>query len=686
MTENKNVKDLKRDELGVFLRDRGIPYASRNKEDRLVLASIAEKRNVPLKSSVDDDLKTIIEERKKKMVLEDGLIKLPDPVKMLAGWEKTFINFSNTSATDVEDYIKLCAENHNVQTKGIKSTKEGESLYLSGHVTGVEYHRISPNISYCYIKAIVARQNAQTQAPYSVWIILHKRTGKVENAYCNCPAGLRGHCKHCVSLLHFIVRQIEAGCNKACTSKPQERFEKKGNKSRLAFDPRAVCYRKEKTLLDFDLKKLEDITNGNCGVLLYSPRSNIEKNAGHPDIENIQIEEEVETISKTIPVLANEIIEAKQNINQCDFGEELLLNLDNSITDETVDYVVRKTCKQSSSKIWFDHRIGRITASVANECSKKVNEKDEVSEKNNSVVAKIFNYKSAPAYVKSLKWGRERELPAIKEYEKNAKGKHKDFNVQSTGLHICKENPWLAATPDSLIICDCCGLGCLEIKNSEKYKNDTIQQMATSDQSYLNYSDNKQISLDKKHQYYTQVQIQMYATNTKYADFVVKTVAADDNIFIQRIAYDEIFTMNVIHKCKVFFTKVIVQELLTHKVKLYYEKLQNNEHKTDQVFTNSNLEINEVVQEVDTGSATTCMNEDNTDIHVPSSNPAVVCPICSCECKDEPLTLNEESICCSKCDFWFHYPCVWNKGNENVVRSKYRNWFCKSCKGKKMIF
>lgn len=124
--------------------------------------------------------------------------------------------------TSIYVIIFTGAENHNVQTKGIKSTKEGESLYLSGHVTGVEYHRISPNISYCYIKAIVARQKAQTQAPYSVWIILHKRTGKVENAYCNCPAGLRGHCKHCVSLLHFIVRQIEAGCNKACTSKPQE--------------------------------------------------------------------------------------------------------------------------------------------------------------------------------------------------------------------------------------------------------------------------------------------------------------------------------------------------------------------------------------------------------------------------------------------------------------------------------
>ncbi|CAG2225411.1 unnamed protein product [Mytilus edulis] len=125
------AKDLKRDELGVFLRDRGIPYASRNKEDRLVLASIAEKRNVPLKTSVDDDLKTIIEERKKKMVLEDGLIKLPDPVKMLAGWEKTFINFPNTSATDVEDYIKLSETMSVVPVESVRSNNSGKSGSIS---------------------------------------------------------------------------------------------------------------------------------------------------------------------------------------------------------------------------------------------------------------------------------------------------------------------------------------------------------------------------------------------------------------------------------------------------------------------------------------------------------------------------------------------------------------------------
>ena len=52
------------------------------------------------------------------------------------------------------------------------------------------------------------------------------------SAYCNCPAGLRGYCKHVLALLHLIVREVEGGCNKACTSKPQiwHKPHKKGKK------------------------------------------------------------------------------------------------------------------------------------------------------------------------------------------------------------------------------------------------------------------------------------------------------------------------------------------------------------------------------------------------------------------------------------------------------------------------
>ena len=87
------------------------------------------------------------------------------------------------------DFIWLGSEVHGVKTESSKCLKEGESLYLSGHVTGVQYHRISPNINYCFVRAVVCRQKAVTQDPYCTWVILHKRTGDVESAYCTCPAG-----------------------------------------------------------------------------------------------------------------------------------------------------------------------------------------------------------------------------------------------------------------------------------------------------------------------------------------------------------------------------------------------------------------------------------------------------------------------------------------------------------------
>ena len=42
---------------------------------------------------------------------------------------------------------------------------------------------------------------------------------------------------------------------------------------------------------------------------------------------------------------------------------------------------------------------------------------------------------------------------------------HKNFSVTRCGLFINKEHPFLHATPDFLTQCDCCGLGCGEVKN-----------------------------------------------------------------------------------------------------------------------------------------------------------------------------------------------------------------------------
>ena len=62
MASLEDVLNLKHDELGIFLRDRGILYSSRNKGDRLTLATKALEQNIPLTPSVKQDLSTAEEE------------------------------------------------------------------------------------------------------------------------------------------------------------------------------------------------------------------------------------------------------------------------------------------------------------------------------------------------------------------------------------------------------------------------------------------------------------------------------------------------------------------------------------------------------------------------------------------------------------------------------------------------
>lgn len=53
---------------------------------------------------------------------------------------------------------------------------------------------------------------------------------------------------------------------------------------------------------------------------------------------------------------------------------------------------------------------------------------------------------------------------AIDQYSVLMKARHRGFSILKCGLHIHPEYPFIAATPDSLVKCDCCGTGVLEVK------------------------------------------------------------------------------------------------------------------------------------------------------------------------------------------------------------------------------
>ena len=64
----------------------------------------------------------------------------------------------------------------------------------------------------------------------------------------------------------------------------------------------------------------------------------------------------------------------------------------------------------------------------------------------------------------ATKWGCQHEKVAKETYASFQKGKQKNFGMSYSGLFVSTDHPYLGASPDGLVCCDCCGAGACEIK------------------------------------------------------------------------------------------------------------------------------------------------------------------------------------------------------------------------------
>lgn len=137
---------------------------------------------------------------------------------------------------------------------------------------------------------------------------------------------------------------------------------------------------------------------------------------------------------------------------------------------------------------------------------------------------------------------------------------HINFKVKSSGLIISIVESMFAAFPGGIISCDCCGIGCLEIKCPYRLfeNNWDIKTFALTKDTFLDVQDDE-ISLNNNHQYFFQVQLQMYVTQTLYCDFVVWSATCMN---IERIFFNEEFLNINIAKAKIFYSSVIIPEIL----------------------------------------------------------------------------------------------------------------------------
>ncbi|KAI4458131.1 hypothetical protein MML48_7g00011584 [Holotrichia oblita] len=160
--------------------------------------------------------------------------------------------------------------------------------------------------------------------------------------------------------------------------------------------------------------------------------------------------------------------------------DKLIVAMKATFDVAAIQMIERETRKQNKSRLWYDIRYGRITASKAHEVS-------VCRTPDGSLVAAIMGAKIPDTA--AMKRGRNLEEIVRKTISKKLKTK-----IDLCGLYVCQNYPMIAASPDGVANDAIVEIKCpTKAKSMDKYlKNGVISEKCKA-----------------------QVQIQMYAAGVK---------------------------------------------------------------------------------------------------------------------------------------------------------------------------
>ena len=146
------------------------------------------------------------------------------------------------------------------------------------------------------------------------------------------------------------------------------------------------------------------------------------------------------------------------------------------------------------------------------------------------------------------------------EYLKLKQAISPDFSIANSGLVVSVANPWLAASPDGLVYDPKANppQGLVEFKNPYSVREKTLEEAATSCKTFcLALNNDGKLQLKKGHDYYYQIQCELFCTNRQWCDLVVLAKF----LHIERIFADPNFTSKVLPKLRNFYFTAFLPEL-----------------------------------------------------------------------------------------------------------------------------
>ncbi len=228
------------------------------------------------------------------------------------------------------------------------------------------------------------------------------------------------------------------------------------------------------------------------------------------------------------------------------------------VTYDDAKHIEQQIQDQADSVEWSIERRKRLTASVVGGIA-KMRSTTNKAKKVEGLLYTRFRGNVATRYGTTME-----DITKVQYETFQRQNGHPDLKVENCGLAISLENPWLAASPDGLVTDPSDAtrpLGLIEIKNPHSVRSQTLVE-ACQKSSFCLENNNDSFKLKTRHDYYYQVQTQLYCTGRCWCDFVLRT---DNDLHIERICTDQAWQKANLLQLKEFYFFALLPELACPK-------------------------------------------------------------------------------------------------------------------------
>ena len=458
------------------------------------------------------------------------------------------------------------------QFKAYKSL-EAYNFVVSGFLSGIQGCVVAGK----HVVTGKVRHSQRMNDPLiSVWVVAEK-DGTVKSAHClGCKAGLSETCSHVASVLFYIEAWTRIRGKLACTQVKctwlLPSFVKDVPYAKMR-DINLTSARKLKADLDEKIDSLGEAQatsfTGSRRELTVQVPTETEMNILYESLDKSKIKpvalslikpysDQFVSESSSIQTIPDLFDNDNLNLTYTDLLKKCF-NVEICLSSKDIAQIERDTQSQANGSAFFRHRAGRIGASMSGAVCRT-----NPAQPSQSLIKTICYPNLFKVNTKAVIHGCKHEADAIKAYEEEMKNSHDDFKLSQCGLVINQEYPWIHATPDFLVSCSCCGLGCGEVKcpiciDRCDFDSYVLKKNACLEKAAGNFQ------LKRNHNYFFQVQQQLLTLpERKYNDFVVCAFDSSHRATIikERIYPDHGHWKEVLPKLTTFWRTCILPEIL----------------------------------------------------------------------------------------------------------------------------